>query len=226
VADALALSWSGGKDSALALWALRKQGREPCALFTTLSEASNRVSHHGVRRELLARQADEAGVELVEVLIPSACSKAEYEHRLERAFAETILSQISTFAFGDIYLTELRSRRERKLEAIGRTALFPLWQRHTGELAGEFIAAGFEATIVSIHPQTLDQSFLGRPFNHDLLADLPDGVDPCGENGEFHTFVHAGSIFANPIPITRGAVIEQEGLVFRDLSLSSSFVPG
>jgi len=215
--DGLALSWSGGKDSALALWTLRRQEREPRALLTTSSETFDRVSHHGVRRSLLARQAEELGIELVEVLLPFPCSMEEYERRFERAFAETILAEIETVAFGDIFLEELRAYRERKLESAGRTSLFPLWRRDTAELAREFIDAGFQATLACVDPNRLDPSFAGRTFDRDLLADLPPDVDPCGENGEFHTFVHAGRIFANPIPCSTGVVLERDGMVFCDL---------
>jgi uncharacterized protein (TIGR00290 family) len=213
----LALSWSGGKDSALALLALRRDRREPCALLTTSAEAFDRVSHHGVRRTLLGRQAAAVGIELVEVLLPVPCSMEDYERLFERAFAETVLAEIDTVAFGDIFLEDVRAYRERKLEAAGRSALFPLWQRDTGELAREFVDAGFEAIVVSLDPARLDPSFAGRRFDHELLADLPPEVDPCGENGEFHTFVRAGPIFAEPIACGTGEVVERDGMVFCDL---------
>jgi uncharacterized protein (TIGR00290 family) len=215
--DGLALSWSGGKDSALALWMLRRENLEPRALITTSSETFDRVSHHGVRRSLLARQADEIGIELVEVMIPSPCTMEEYERLFERAFVETILCEIETVAFGDIFLEDLRAYREQKLESAGRTGLFPLWKRDTTELAREFIGAGFEAILACVDPRKLDPSFAGRRFDHELLAALPPDVDPCGENGEFHTFVFAGPIFARSIPCSTGIVIEREGMVFCDL---------
>jgi uncharacterized protein (TIGR00290 family) len=217
VHDGLAVSWSGGKDSSLAFWALRRQNLEPRALITTSSETFDRISHHGVRRSLLARQVEALGIELVEVLLPSPCSMEEYERQFERAFAETILAEIETVAFGDIFLAELRAYRERKLASVGRTGLFPLWQRDTSELAREFIDTGFEATLACVDPCRLDPSFAGRPFDDELLADLPPDVDPCGENGEFHTFVHAGPIFAKPIPCSKGVVVDRDGMVFCDL---------
>jgi uncharacterized protein (TIGR00290 family) len=215
--ERLALSWSGGKDSALALWTLRCQGREPRALITTSSKTFDRISHHGVRRSLLARQAEELGIELVEVLIPSPCSMEEYERLFGRAFVETVLAEIETVAFGDIFLEELRAYREQKLESAGRSGLFPLWQRDTAALAREFIDAGFEAMLACVDPCKLDPSLAGHDFDHDLLAELPPGVDPCGENGEFHTFVHAGPIFVNPIQFSTGVVVERDGMVFCDL---------
>ena len=215
---AFAVSWSGGKDSALAFWALRRGGREPRALLTTSSAAFDRVSHHGVRRQLVARQAERLGIELVEVLLPIPCSSEEYERLFERAFAETVLAEIETVAFGDIFLAELRARRERKLASAGRKGLFPLWQRDTAELAREFVAAGFEATLVCVDPRALDAAFCGRRYDDRLLAELPAGVDPCGENGEFHTFVSDGPIFAEPIACKRGEIVERDGFVFCDLT--------
>lgn len=221
----LALSWSGGKDSALVLWMLRREKLEPRVLITTSSETFDRISHHGVRRSLLARQAEELGIELVEVLLPSPCSMEEYERQFERAFSETVLADIQTVAFGDISLEDLRAYRERKLESAGRSGLFPLWKRDTSELAREFIDAGFEAILACVDPHKLDRSFAGRRFDHDLLADLPPEVDPCGENGEFHTFVHAGPIFTNCIPCSTGAVVERDGMVFCDLVPAPPLAP-
>lgn len=219
---ALALSWSGGKDSALALWALRREGRDPRALITTSSEAFDRISHHGVRRSLLARQAEELDIELVEVLLPSPCNMEEYERLFERAFAETVLAEIGAVAFGDIFLEDLRAYREEKLAAAGRQGVFPLWGRDTSELAREFVAAGFEAVVACVDPNRLDSSFAGRTFDDDFLRALPAGVDPCGENGEFHTFVHAGPIFAGPIACETGELVEREGMVFCDLVPAST----
>ena len=225
IRDGLALSWSGGKDSSLTIWRLRGNGLEPRALITTSSESFNRVSHHGVRRSLLACQAEELGIELVEVMLPSPCSMENYERQFERAFSETILAEIQTVAFGDIFLEELRVYRERKLESAGRTALFPLWKQDTTELACQFIDAGFEAALACVDPCKLDPSFAGRRFDQELLADLPPDVDPCGENGEFHTFVHAGPIFANRIPCFTGVVVERDGMIFCDLIPAPSPIP-
>jgi uncharacterized protein (TIGR00290 family) len=213
----LALSWSGGKDSALALWTLRQRQLEPQALITTVTETYNRISMHGVRRELLARQAEALAIRLVEVAIPPACSNDVYEQRLREAFAAAPLSTVETVAFGDLFLEDIRAYREERLAASGRSGLFPVWGRDTTELAHEFLGLGFEATLICVDPRVLDQSFAGRAFDRSLLADLPANVDPCGENGEFHTFVHAGPIFAHAIECNRGDVVERDGFVFCDL---------
>jgi len=179
---------------------------------TTVTEDYGRVSMHGVRRELLELQAASAGVPLVEVGIPAGCSNDVYARRFLGAVAE-----VEAVAHGDLFLEDVRSYRERLLAAAGKRAAFPLWGLDTAELACDFVASGFEATLVCVDPRRLDASFAGRPFDADLLADLPAGVDPCGENGEFHTFVHAGPVFAAPIPCARGEVVERDGFVFCDL---------
>jgi uncharacterized protein (TIGR00290 family) len=213
----LALSWSGGKDSALALWMLRRERREPQALVTTVTEEYGRVSMHGVRRELLERQAERIGVPLVEVGIPAACSNELYEERLARAFASPPLDGVVAVAHGDLFLEDVRAYREERLAAAGRNGIFPLWGLDTTELAHTFIAAGFEATVVCVDPRKLDPSVAGRAFDDELLADLPEVVDPCGENGEFHTFVHAGPVFSAPIACRAGDTVERDGFVFSDL---------
>jgi uncharacterized protein (TIGR00290 family) len=215
----LALSWSGGKDSALALWALRTEHELwPSALISTVTDVYERISMHGVRRELLESQARALGIPLVEVRIPPACVNELYEQRMAQAFASPPLSGVQTVAFGDLFLEDVRAYREQRLNAAGRRGLFPLWQRDTAALAGRFIAEGFRAVLVCVDPRKLDPSFAGRAFDQQLLSDLPDGVDPCGENGEFHTFVHAGPIFAEAIPCATGAVVERDGFVFCDLT--------
>ena len=212
-----ALSWSGGKDSALTLWTLRRQDVEPEALITTVTDSYDRISMHGVRRELLARQADAAGIPLIEVRIPPACVNEVYEARIAQAFASPPLSDVEEVAFGDLFLEDVRAYREERLAATGRRGLFPLWGHDTGVLAREFIAAGFQARIVSLDPRVLDASFAGRAYDEQLLAELPASVNPCGENGEFHTFVHAGPIFSQPVACETGEVVEREGFVFCDL---------
>jgi uncharacterized protein (TIGR00290 family) len=214
-----ALSWSGGKDSALTLWTLHRQALEPEALITTVTEGYDRVSMHGVRRELLARQADALGIPLVEVVIPPSCVNDVYEARMAQAFASVPLSAVETVAFGDLFLEDVRSYREERLAAGGRRGLFPLWGRDTGELAREFVAADFEAIVVCLDPAVLDPSFAGRSYDAQLLAELPANVDPCGENGEFHTFVHAGPLFSQPIACETGEIVERDGFVFCDLLL-------
>ncbi|MGH2864836.1 MAG: ATP-binding protein [Solirubrobacteraceae bacterium] len=213
-----ALSWSGGKDSALTLWTLQGKGIEPQALITTVTDTYNRISMHGVRRELLVKQADAVGLPLVEVRIPPACINEIYEERMAQAFASMPLSNVKTVAFGDLFLEDVRAYREDRLSAAGRRGLFPLWGRNTGELAREFIAAGFQAIIVSLDPRAIAASFAGRAYDQQLLADLPANVDPCGENGEFHTFVHTGPIFAAPIACETGEIVERDGFVFCDLT--------
>jgi uncharacterized protein (TIGR00290 family) len=213
----VALSWSGGKDSALALWMLRRRRLEPQALITTVTEGYDRISMHGVRRELLRRQADAVGLPLVEVVIPPACVNEVYEARMAEAFAEEPLSRADGVAFGDLFLEDVRAYRVERLAAGGRRGLFPLWGRNTRELSREFVDAGFEATLVCVDPRALDGSFAGRTYDERLLAELPESVDPCGENGEFHTFVHAGPVFDTPIVHAKGDVVERDGFVFCDL---------
>ncbi|HXQ01274.1 MAG TPA: ATP-binding protein [Solirubrobacteraceae bacterium] len=213
-----ALSWSGGKDSALTLWDLRREGVEPGALITTVTDTYERISMHGVRRELLARQANAVGIPLVEVRIPPGCVNEVYEARMAQAFASPPLSEVEAVAFGDLFLEDIRAYREERLRANGRRGVFPLWGRDTAALAREFIAAGFQAYIACLDPRVLDASFAGRAYDEHLLADLPAGVDPCGENGEFHTFVHAGPIFSRPVACATGEVVERDGFVFCDLT--------
>jgi uncharacterized protein (TIGR00290 family) len=214
----LALSWSGGKDSALALWTLRHRLLEPEALMTTVTETYERISMHGVRRELLARQAEELGIPLVEVVIPPGCVNEVYEGRMAEAFAAAPLSAVEAVAFGDLFLEDVRAYREGRLAAAGKRGLFPLWGHDTADLGREFIDAGFEATLVCVDPRLLHASFAGRPYDERLLSELPPSVDPCGENGEFHTFVSAGPIFAAPIACERGEIVERDGFVFCDLT--------
>jgi len=212
------LSWSGGKDSALALWAMREElGVEPAALLTTFTEDHDRVSMHAVRRPLLEAQAAAVGVPLARVGIPAVCSNEVYEERMAAALEAPPLAEIEEFAFADLFLEDIRAYREERLAAIGRRATFPIWGRETGALARRFVDAGFAATLVCVDPRQLGPSFAGRAFDADLLRDLPPGVDPCGENGEFHTFVTAGPIFSAPVPVAHGETVERDGFVFHDL---------
>lgn len=217
--NGIALSWSGGKDSALALWVLaRERGVVPRALITTVTEVYDRISMHGVRRSLLALQARATGVPLVEVEIPVACSNAVYEKRMTEALASEPLRDVGAVAFGDLFLEDIRAYREGRLAIVAKQACFPLWHRDTADLAREFIAIGFEAIVACVDPRKLDGSFAGRRFDDQLLDDLPAGVDPCGENGEFHTFVYAGPIFQAPIGVEVGAIVERDGFVFSDIT--------
>jgi uncharacterized protein (TIGR00290 family) len=214
----LALSWSGGKDSSLALHALRRQGTEPVALLTTFTEDYNRVSMHGVRMDLVRAQAVAAGLPLVEIGIPALCPNEVYEQRMEAALASPPLAEVETIAFADLYLEDIRAYREERLASVDRAATFPIWGRETAALAREFIAEGFGATLACVDPAQIDRAFSGRRFDASLLRDLPPSADPCGENGEFHTFVDSGPIFTAPIATVLGETVEREGFVFTDLA--------
>ena len=214
----VALSWSGGKDSVLALRALRDELQiEPAALITTVTGEYDRVSMYGGRRDLLRAQARAVGVCVVEVDIPARCPNEVYEARMACALNSPPLSSVHTIAFADLFLSDIRAYREQRLTAAGRQALFPLWGRDTRELAGGFIAAGFQATLVCVDLAQLDAAFLGRRFDESLLADLPPTTDPCGENGEFHTFVHDGPIFSQPVPVEIGEPVIRDGYGFQGL---------
>jgi uncharacterized protein (TIGR00290 family) len=207
------LAWSGGKDSALALRALR-DSREyrVAALLTTVTSGYERVSMHGVRRTLVRQQASAIGIPLEEVVIPPRAGNAEYE----QAMAETLVRWrtaspgITLVAFGDLFLADIRAYREQQLARIGMEGVFPLWLRDTRTLAQDFVRSGFRAVLVCVDTMQLDPSFAGRDFDEALLAALPATVDPCGENGEFHTFVSAGPIFRQPVPYRRGVIVRRE----------------
>jgi uncharacterized protein (TIGR00290 family) len=213
----LALAWSGGKDSALALHALRGAGRQPRALLTTVTEGVERISIHGVRRELLHAQAAALGLPVVEVRIPLPCPNQVYEERMEQALARPPLDTVTEIAFGDLFLEDIRAYREQRLAPSGRRALFPVWGRNTGKLARTFVEEGFRAIVATVDPRFLDASFAGRAYDAQLLEDLPPTVDPCGENGEFHTFVHAGPLFDAPLAVETGVVVERDGFVYADI---------
>ena len=216
----VALSWSGGKDSALALRALRDESQiKQVALITTVTSDYGRVSMHGVRWELIEAQAEAAGLPLVEVGIPAGCANVVYEARFAEALRAPPLDEVATIAFADLFLEDIRAYRETWLRSLERKALFPVWGRETKALAREIIDAGFEAVLVCVDPGKLDPSFAGRKFDESLLADLPAGVDPCGENGEFHTFVYAGPIFDRRIEVAIGPVSLREGFAFCDLTV-------
>ena len=210
--------WSGGKDSVLALHALLRQGDvRVSALLTTVTEGYDRISMHGVRRELLRRQAESLRLPLHEVFIPPKCGNPIYEARMEEALLLYREQGIRRVTFGDIFLEDLRVYREKNLARVEMQALFPLWRRDTRELIREFHAFGFRAVAACIDPKVLDASFAGRELDASFFADLPPGVDPCGENGEFHTFVFDGPIFARPVEFTVGEVVQRDSFVFCDL---------
>jgi uncharacterized protein (TIGR00290 family) len=210
--------WSGGKDSAMALHALLSVGDyRVAALLTTITDEYDRISMHGVRRALLERQTESLGLPLHPVLIPPQCINATYQNRMKAALAEHFARGVRRVAFGDIFLEDLRAYREKNLALVGMEAVFPIWKRDTRELAREFVCQGFRAVTVCIDPRVLDASFAGRELDASFFADLPPGVDPCGENGEFHTFVFDGPIFETPIPFRIGEKVLRDGFCFCDL---------
>jgi uncharacterized protein (TIGR00290 family) len=213
------LSWSGGKDSAMALHELRRSGRyKIVSLLTTVAEAYQRISHHGVRVELLEAQAAAVEVPLRKLYLPgSQCTNEEYERLMMRAMLDYREAGVSTVAFGDIFLEDLRAYRERNLANLGMNAIFPIWRRPTAELAQTFIALGFKAFLVCIDGKKLARSFAGRAIDADLLRDLPCDVDPCGENGEFHSFVYDGPIFSRPVAVRLAEVVMRDHRYFTDL---------
>lgn len=211
------LSWSGGKDSSLALWRCRQEGWHVRWLLTTVTEPYARISMHGVRVGLLEAQAAAAGVELRTVQIPAPCSNDEYARRMGSAVTALMELGADGFVFGDLFLEDIRAYREAQLRRVGASAVFPLWGADTAALARRFVAEGFEARICTVDPRRLERTFAGAAFDDAFLDALPPAVDPCGENGEFHTFVHAGPIFDHPIPVRTGEVVERDGFVFADL---------
>jgi uncharacterized protein (TIGR00290 family) len=212
------MSWSSGKDSAFALQAARAQGDlEVVALLTTVTEAFERVSMHGVREELLRAQARSIGLPLIDVRIPSPCPNAVYEERMARALEVAAADGVDTVVFGDLYLADIRTYRQERLSAVGMRAEFPLWLRDTRTLAREMIDSGLRAVLTCVDPRKVPGSLAGRAFDARLLEDLPAGVDPCGENGEFHTFVHAGAPLRQPVPVRVGEIVERDGFVFADV---------
>ncbi len=205
--ERVVLLWSGGKDSALALHELRRAGEYAvAALLTTVTEGYDRVSMHGVRRSLLERQAASVGLPLTQVSIPRNCSNEEYAARMARACEGLKGRGIHAAASGDIFLADVRAYREGQLAEVGMRGVFPLWGRDSAQLARAFVAEGFAAVTVCVDAQALGAEWAGRTYDAAFLADLPPGVDPCGENGEFHTFVHDGPLFTERIAWVRGEV--------------------
>jgi uncharacterized protein (TIGR00290 family) len=212
------ISWSSGKDSAYALHEARTAGlAEVVGALTTLSEAYDRVAMHGVRSSLLDRQIAALGLPALKVMLPSPCSNEIYEARFAEACERLKEQGVRHIVFGDLYLQDIRAYRERQLAALGMSAVFPLWRRDTAALARTMIASGLVAHLVCVDPRRLDRAFAGRRFDQELLEDLPREVDPCGENGEFHTLVSAGPMFAAPIAVRVGEVVERDGFVFADV---------
>jgi uncharacterized protein (TIGR00290 family) len=212
------ISWSGGKDSALALAeSLRDDSYEVMGLLTTVTRDYDRISMHGVRRALLWEQAVSLRLPLTEAVIGAGASNTEYEAAFAASLAEFRAAGVRRVVFGDLFLADIRAYRERQLAALGMQCLFPVWGRDTTKLAGEFVAAGYRAVLCCVDPRRLDGPFCGREFDAALLGDLPEGVDPCGENGEFHTFVYDGPIFDRPVACRRGEVVSRDGFWYCDL---------
>ncbi len=212
------LSWSSGKDSAWALHLLRRQNQyEITGLLTTINSAFDRAAMHSTRRKLVEMQADAAGLPLVAVPLPWPCSNADYERIMAGVCEQAVAQGVTAVAFGDLFLADIRAYRERQLKDTGLQPLFPLWKLPTRQLAQEMIASGLRAKLVCLDSAKLAPEFAGRDFDLRLLADLPPGVDPCGENGEFHSFVYDGPMFDRPIRIVTGERVERDGFWFCDV---------
>jgi len=213
-----ALSWSSGKDSAWSLHLLRQDpGIEVVALFTTINQEFDRVAMHAVRRALLELQAEAAGLPLWTVPLPWPCSNEQYEARMRELCDRALSEGVQAMAFGDLFLADIRAYREKQLAGTGLEPIFPVWQIPTHKLANDMIRSGLRAKITCVDPKVLPREFAGRDFDAKFLADLPPGIDPCGENGEFHSFVYAGPMFRRPIPVETGDIVERDGFIFADL---------
>lgn len=213
------LAWSGGKDSAMALYEMRRQNDlEIAGLLTTVTRDYNRISMHGVRVELLERQAESIGLPLQKVYISKGSCNDDYEQSMRQTLEANKTAGVTAVAFGDIFLEDLRKYREDKLALVGMKGMFPIWKRDTSDLARSFIDLGFKAIVTCADSQAVDGSFAGREYDSDLIADLPPAADPCFENGECHSFVYAGPIFTNPVEFSKGdIVLRDERFWFCDL---------
>ena len=215
------ISWSSGKDSAFALHEIRRAGEfDVVGALTTVSETFERVSIHGVRQEILYAQCEAAGLPPRIVPIPYPCPNEIYEARMGAAVERAAQEGISHIIFGDLFLADIRAYREQKLAGTGITPLFPLWQRPTLQLAQAMIESGIEAYVATVDLKKLPAEFAGRKFDRELLTDLPEGIDPCAENGEFHTCVVAGPMFARRIPVVTGKRVERDGYAYCDLVMA------
>jgi uncharacterized protein (TIGR00290 family) len=217
------ISWSSGKDSAFALQEIRRTGEfDVVGALTTVTETFERVSIHGVRQEILRAQLNAAGLPPRIVPIPYPCPNEVYEARMGEAVAEAAQDGITHIIFGDLYLADIRAYREQKLASTGIAPVFPLWQRPTLALAHAMIESGLEAYLATVDLKKLPAEFAGRKFDAALIADLPDGIDPCGENGEFHTCVVAGPIFSRRLAVVAGERVERDGYAYCDLVMQES----
>jgi uncharacterized protein (TIGR00290 family) len=220
------VSWSGGKDSAWTLHVLRRQNEyDIVALLTSLNQQADRIAIHGVRSDLLRMQAASAGLPLWTVDLPFPCTNAEYESRMSDVCRRAVAEGITHFAFGDLFLADIRAYRERQLRDTGLTPVFPLWDTPTPALAREMVASGLRAKIACIDTTALDAGFVGREFDDALLDALPDTVDPCAERGEFHTFVYDGPMLSRPIPVRTGETVTRDQFVYIDLLAEAESVP-
>jgi uncharacterized protein (TIGR00290 family) len=212
------LSWSSGKDSTWALNLLSQQKDvQVAALFTTFNRAADRVAMHAVRRSLVEAQAERIRIPLWPVDLPWPCSNAEYEEIMRGVWSRARAEGMEAVAFGDLFLRDIRAYRERQLEGTGLEPLFPLWEIPTKRLAHDMIAAGVKAKVTCVDSTRLDGSFAGRDFNLAFLESLPAPVDPCGENGEFHTFVYDAPVFTHAIGVQTGDIVERDSFVFADM---------
>jgi uncharacterized protein (TIGR00290 family) len=212
------MSWSGGKDSCIALYEIqREQKYRVVALLTTVTREYDRISMHGVRRVLLERQAASLGLPLHQVFISKGATNEEYEIKIGEAFSLYRDRGIDSMVFGDLFLEDIRAYRERFLARHNMRGLFPVWKRDTAIFIREFLELGFRAVVTCVDSKVLDQSFAGRLIDESFLSSLPTEVDPCGENGEFHSFVFDGPIFSAPVNFSRGEIVLRESFWFRDL---------
>ena len=211
------LSWSSGKDSAWALHVLRRSGADLRGLITSCNAEHDRVAMHGVRRSLLEAQAEAIGSPIECVELPFPCTNEEYETRMDATFLRAKGEGVRAVAFGDLFLEDIRDYRIEQMKRVGLEPVFPIWGKETRALAREMMGAGIRAALACVDPKQIDRALVGHDWDEALLARLPEGADPCGENGEFHTFVYDSPDFASPIPIERGEVVEREGFVFADV---------
>jgi uncharacterized protein (TIGR00290 family) len=212
------VAWSSGKDSAWALHVARQRGHiDIVGLLTTVTDTYGRISMHGVREELLHAQAAAVGLRLHVVRIPTPCSNDAYEARMQEALNLARSDGITHMVFGDLFLEDIRAYRERQLARVGMSGVFPLWQQNTQALACKMISSGLQAHVVCVDPRRMPTAFAGRAFDESLLRDFSADIDPCGENGEFHTFAWNGPMFSRPVAVTVGETIERDGFVFTDL---------
>ena len=215
--EKILLSWSGGKDSCMALYEIQKSNGYETALLTTVTEDYDRISMHGVRRTLLEKQAESLGLRLIKIYISKKSTQEEYELRMKEVLTNHQKEGVSSVAFGDIFLEDLRKYREENLYRIGMKGIFPIWRKNTSELIRRFIGLGFKAVVTSVDPKALDPSFAGMVIDDDFLSQLPVQVDPCGENGEFHSFVFDGPIFEKEVKFSSGEVVLRDSFYFCDL---------